>query len=144
MLVSWASTYEGKYHTTRPLSEKKGTVMAESVLSKLKALDAEAAKLAEERTKLLGKAKDEAMTAVQTAIEALNALGYDYRIVEGRAVPASTGRKGTRTLQVGAVCPVCKLATNPPHDARSRVHRSQAEKKPLTTDELAANHYTKL
>ena len=47
-----------------------------SVLDKLKALD-------EERAKLLEDAKKEALEAAHRAIADLNALGFDFRLVEG-------------------------------------------------------------
>ena len=49
-----------------------------SVLDQLKSLD-------EQRTKLLEGAKKEALEAAQKAIADLNALGFDFRLVEGPA-----------------------------------------------------------
>ena len=53
-----------------------------SVLDKLKALD-------DQRAKLLEDAKKEALEAVHKAIADLNALGFDYRLVEGPGTSAA-------------------------------------------------------
>jgi CRP-like cAMP-binding protein len=67
--------------------------MTESVLAKLKKLD-------EQREQLIADAKKEALDAAQRAIDELNALGFNYRIVEGGS---STRRAttGTRTRRSG-------------------------------------------
>ena len=62
-----------------------------SVLDKLKALD-------EERAKLLEDAKKEALEAAHKAIEDLNELGFDYRLVEGPTT--STARKPQGAFRV--------------------------------------------
>lgn len=110
--------------------------MAVSVLDKLKALDAE-------RAKLLNDAKKEAMDKVEAAINDLNSLGFNYRITEvaGRSSTGGEARKGTRTPS-NKPCPICNFLTEPPHDARK--HRSQAEKKPFTAEECAALGMTKV
>ena len=57
-----------------------------------------------ERTALFESAKDEALRKAHQAIEDLNALGLNYRLVEGVA-PAgskSAGKKPQQTSQAGA------------------------------------------
>jgi hypothetical protein len=57
-----------------------------------------------ERTALFETAKDEALRNGHQAIEDLNALGLNYRLVEG-AAPAgskSAGKKPEQTSQAGA------------------------------------------
>ena len=63
-----------------------------SVLDKLKALD-------EERAKLLDDAKKEALEAAHKAIADLNALGFDFRLVEGPST--STARRPPRERSEG-------------------------------------------
>jgi hypothetical protein len=88
-------------------------------------------KLDDRRIKLLGEAKQEALQRVHEAISALNALGFNYRIVE----KSSERRGGARQRSEGP-CPICAFKTNPPHDGRK--HRSQGDKKkPFSAQELA-------
>lgn len=105
-----------------------------NVLDELKRLDAE-------RDKLITKAKGDALKNAEDAIESLNALGFNYRLVEGgstrRAAPSA--RTGTRTPKEGP-CPICNFRTDPPHDRRS--HRSQKVKAPFTKEELAERGLT--
>jgi hypothetical protein len=113
-----------------------------SVLDKLKALDAE-------RVKLLEDAKKEALEAAHKAIADLNALGFDFRLVEGPST--STGRKPPRERSEGQTptrqardvpCPICEFKTEPHHDGRA--HRSQEPKRAFTEEELAERGLTKL
>lgn len=102
-----------------------------TALDRIKQLD-------EERERLLSEAKGEALSRANEAVDALNALGFTYRLTEGgrRAAPAET-RKGTRSVNAERPCPICGFQTTPPHDARA--HRSQGEtKKPFTADDLTA------
>lgn len=107
--------------------------MANDVLTKLKKLD-------EEREKLLTEAHDEALAAANAAIASLNELGFTYQLVEGsraRSTMPSESRKGTRAIDPNKSCPICKIVTSPPHDARHKLHRAQGQnKKPLTDQEL--------
>ena len=62
-----------------------------SVLDEIKKLD-------EQRAKLLSDAKKEALSAAQDAVKELNALGFNYRLVqaEGATTPTGTRRAGIR------------------------------------------------
>ena len=113
-----------------------------SVLDKLKALD-------EERAKLLEGAKKEALEAAHRAIADLNALGFDYRLVEGHS--ASTARRPPRERTEGEAptrqardvpCPICEFRTEPHHDRRA--HRSQEPKRPFTEEELSEKGLAKV
>ncbi len=98
-----------------------------SPLQKLRQLD-------KQREKILEGAKQEALAVVEQALEALNSLGFSFRLTE--AAPRKTAKKAkklTRTVK-DAPCPVCGFKTNPPHDGRG--HRSQETKKPFTAAEL--------
>ena len=56
-----------------------------------------------ERTALFESAKDEALRKAHQAIEDLNALGLNYRLVEGAAPGSkSAGKKQRQTSQAGA------------------------------------------
>ena len=84
-------------------------------LERIKQLD-------KERSSLLDTAKKTALVAANQAITALNALGFNYRLISASAKTASTkrksdSRKGTRRVK-DAPCPICKFKTAPPHDAR--------------------------
>jgi hypothetical protein len=102
-------------------------------------------KLDEERAKLLESAKSDALARAEEAINELNALGFDYGLVE----PARATARKTRTARKGMVpdhhpkgtCPICEYATKPPHDKRS--HRAQTRKKPFTDAELAERNLVK-
>lgn len=111
--------------------------MAEkSVISKIRELEAQKAKLVDE-------AKAEALATVNGGIADLQELGFEYHLVEGamrRATPSGE-RKGTRTVK-DEPCPICGWKTNPPHDRRS--HRTQEPKRPFTAAELAAKGLTKV
>jgi hypothetical protein len=113
-----------------------------SVLDKLKALD-------EERAKLLDDAKKEALEAAHRAIADLNALGFDFRLVEGSGT--STERKLPRDRSEGEAskrqardlpCPICEFKTEPHHDGRA--HRSQEPKRPFTEEELSERGLAKV
>ena len=96
--------------------------MAKSVLEQLKELDAQ-------RQRLMEGAMAEAMAAMNSALEGVNALGRRFRLVED----AGAGRKGTRQVR-DTPCKICGYKTRPPHDARR--HRAQKTKKPFTNGEL--------
>ena len=106
-----------------------------SPLERIKQLD-------EERAKLLEEAKKEALNNATQAVSALNALGFKYQLTEeadGSRPGKSSGagnRMGTRTVKPGTICPICKFATNPPHDGRR--HPRKEPKRPFTDDELQA------
>lgn len=101
--------------------------VAETILEKLKKLDAE-------RSKLLEGAKTEALAKANQAVEELNAIGFSYELVENKGEKPRKARKVDHAPK--GTCPICKYSTNPPHDARS--HRAQqSHKKPFTDDELA-------
>ena len=113
-----------------------------SVLDKLKALD-------EERAKLLEDAKTEALDKAHKAIADLNALGFDFRLVEGSST--SKARRPPRERSEGEApkrqardlpCPICEFKTTPHHDGR--MHRSQKAKKPFTVEELMEKGLTKV
>ena len=113
-----------------------------SVLDKLKALD-------DERAKLLEGAKKEALETAHKAIADLNALGFDFRLVEGHST--STARRPSRERTEGEAlrrqtkdlpCPICEFRTTPHHDGRA--HRSQEPKRAFTEPELAERGLTKV
>lgn len=64
----------------------------------------------------------------------LDELGYGDLEKPSAAKPPA--RK--KATGIAAVCQVCGFGTTPPHDQRFRVHKEQAEKKPLTPAELKA------
>lgn len=101
-----------------------------STLEQLKKLD-------DERAKIFGQAKQEALAAAKEAVSALNALGLRYQLVERYG----TAPKITRRRRKDAPCPICKFKTSPPHDRRA--HRSQRRKTPLTKQELARLGYAR-
>ena len=113
-----------------------------SVLDKIKALD-------EERAKLLEDAKNEALEAAHKALAELNALGFNYRLVEGSGTSTARGlrkehsegeapKRQARDLP----CPICEFKTTPRHDGRA--HRSQQPKKPFTNAELTERGLTRV
>jgi hypothetical protein len=113
-----------------------------SVLDKLKALD-------EQRAKLLEDAKKEALDKAHKAIAELNALGLNYRLVEGSG--PSTARRQPRERTKGEApkrqardvpCLICEFKTEPHHDGRA--HRSQEPKRPFTEEELAERGLAKV
>jgi len=101
-----------------------------SVIDQIRALD-------EQKAKLLDGAKSEALGAAQQAIEALNSLGFNYRLIEGSR-RSSGDRKGTRKVS-GGPCPICGFKTTPAHDGRA--HPAQETKEPFTAAELNERGY---
>jgi hypothetical protein len=100
--------------------------MAEkSAIQRIKELD-------EERARIFGQAKQEALDRAEQAVAQLNALGLSYQLVNGAEGKAKRP-KAKRSIQA-TVCPICEFQTNPPHDGRS--HRSQKKKSAFTTAEL--------
>ena len=114
--------------------------MAITYMDQLKKLDEQQANIEQQRQKLQAAAHDEGMKAVTTAIEALNDLGYSYRVMETKGPKMVTPKKGTGTgtgkgtMAIGKVCPICQFATNPPHDKRA--HKNQPTKRPFTAEEM--------
>ena len=105
--------------------------MARSAVEQIRELD-------QQRAKLIAAAKSEAIKKVDRALQELNQLGFNYRIVaDGHRMPigrkARAGRKRGRISKVA--CKICKFRTVPPHDART--HRGQSKKAPFTSKELA-------
>lgn len=104
--------------------------------------------LDEERGRIMGMAKEEALGRANEAIRALNDLGFNYRLSEGAPNRRSTdraqgSRKGTRQVNAERPCPICGFRTDPPHDARA--HRAQGNKKrAFTADELSAKGMRKV
>ena len=97
--------------------------------------------LDEERTRLLDHARKEALDKAGRAVDELNALGFQYRLVESGSRASDRGsRKGTRRVK-DAPCPICNFKTMPPHDGRA--HRSQNPKKPFTAEELSSRGFRK-
>lgn len=108
-----------------------------SVLSQLRTLD-------QQRRKLLGQAKTEALANAQAAVDDLNNLGFNYRLIESARKSAGGSRKtrkGTRSVK-DAPCPICNFKTTPPHDGRA--HRNQTRKAPFTAEELVAKGLKKV
>lgn len=99
-------------------------------------------KIDEERGKLLGEAKDEALGRANSAVADLRDLGFSYSLTNG-ATPAPKGngsRKGTRTVNPDRACPICGLRTVPGHDARA--HRLQGSvKTAFTAGEMISRGY---
>jgi hypothetical protein len=99
-------------------------------------------KLREEEAKLLETAKSEALAKTNEGIEELQALGFEYELVE--PAQAKAPRKARVAGKIDhtpkGTCPICEFATKPPHDKRS--HRSQTKKKPFTDAELTAKGMT--
>jgi len=97
-----------------------------------------------ERASLLDTAKRAALDAANSAITALNSLGFSYRLIERATTPARRtsrkARRGTGKIK-NAPCPICQFKTKPPHDARR--HRGQKKKRPFTAQELTAMGYAK-
>ena len=104
--------------------------MAKSVADQLRALD-------EQRGKILGQAKEEALKRAQVAVDELNSLGFSYslRSSNSRRGLRAGSRIGTRQVNPDRPCPICGFRTDPPHDARR--HRGQPNKKVFTADELS-------
>ena len=98
----------------------------QSVIDRIKQLDAE-------KAKLLDAAKRGALKKVEDAIGELHSLGFtNYRLQEVDADPGP--RKIRRPASPDRECQICRFKTIPSHD--SRKHRSQAVKKPFTDAEL--------
>jgi hypothetical protein len=109
-----------------------------SALDRIRQLD-------EERKRIMEEAKGEALARANEAVDALNALGFNYRLASGgegggtgRRATSEGGRKGTRQVNPNRPCPICGFRTEPPHDARR--HRGQDPKRPFSEEELQANH----
>ena len=79
------------------------------------------------------KVKTETLRKIKQALNELNKLGFDYRVVVNSRVDERV-RRITRTLE-SAPCRICGFRTVRPHDARA--HRGQAKKAPFTRKELA-------
>jgi hypothetical protein len=94
--------------------------MATSVLDHIRAVEHEKVKV-----------KTETLRKVRQALNELNKLGFDYRVVGNGSFSESIRR---RSLQ-DAPCKICGFRTLRPHDARA--HRGQAKKAPFTRKELA-------
>lgn len=102
--------------------------MSEAVFDKIRDLDAQKATLVEE-------AKEAALGKARAAIEALNELGFDYRLAREDELKKAGGRGGSRKARADQDCAVCGFQTIPPHDGRA--HRHQIEKLPFSEEELA-------
>lgn len=91
-------------------------------------------RLQEEIATVQAEAKGQLIARATEAIEELNRMGLDYRLVQGGV--RARGRKAMiRQTDPSRPCPVCKFRTVPHHDARS--HRAQGRtKKPFTATEL--------
>jgi predicted metalloprotease len=122
--------------------------MAISFADQSKKIDEEIRALEAKKQEIQAKAHDEGMKAVIAAIEALNDLGYSYRVVETKGPKLVTPKKAVGTgsgkgaIAAGKVCPICEFATNPPHDKRA--HKNQVTKQPFTAEELSARGLTRI
>ena len=96
--------------------------MATSVLDHIRAAEHQKAQV-----------KTETLRKVKQALNELNKLGFDYRVVRNGRV-SEIGRRSSRTLG-NVPCRICGFRTLRPHDARA--HRGQAKKAPFTRKELA-------
>jgi hypothetical protein len=110
--------------------------MAEkSASQRIKELDAE-------RASILEHAKGEALQKANYAIEELNSLGFNYRLVNGHEkAKATKGGTSKRSIK-DAPCPICGFQTAPPHDGRT--HRSQKKKAAFTASELRERELVKV
>ena len=99
-----------------------------------------------EKSKLLDEAKTTALEIANNAIAELNELGFTYQLIEGgKRNSTAPSRIGTRAISADKICPICKIVTDPPHDARHKLHRAQGQnKKPLTDAELSSAGLTKV
>jgi uncharacterized protein YfaQ (DUF2300 family) len=112
--------------TATPKPEKK---MA-SVLDQLKELD-------KKRAELLSNATAELKKKAEDAISELNALGFNYRLVEDDQKPSKGKGGGAGKPRQKKDCTICKFGTEPHHDGRHPAHRDQGEnKKPFTASQL--------
>ena len=94
-------------------------------------------KLKEEITTLQGSAKDELLMEIRSKIAELNELGFSYELTSGVRSQAQRKRNPDRP------CPVCKIVTDPPHDARAHRGQGRKTKKPFTAAELKELGYTR-
>jgi hypothetical protein len=102
----------------------------ETPVQKLARLDAE-------RAEILASAKADALQKANEAVGELNALGFHYLLCEEGEKPTGS-KKGEQT----GPCTICKFLTNPPHGGRT--HKSQAEKRPFTDEELSQRRLTRV
>ena len=102
--------------------KKRKAYMATSVLDRIRAVEHQKVKV-----------KTETLRKVKQALNELNKLGFDYRVV-GNGRVRETVRRSSRTLK-NVPCKICGFRTVRPHDARA--HRGQAKKAPFTRKELA-------
>lgn len=118
-------------------SSVRGTgssVSGNDALQRIRELD-------QERASLMEEAKGHALAAANEAVEQLNGLGFNYRLVQDmpagiRRAIGSDDRKPRRPLNPDRPCPICGFTTNPPHDARA--HRNQGvNKQAFTAEELS-------
>ena len=108
--------------------------MAEAARDKPSALE-RVLKIDADRKKLIDEAKDIALKQVSDAVDQLNSLGFDYRVVAG--APVNTPRVSRPAARVASATPHCSICDVDGHDARS--HKSQGRAKRLfTAHELAA------
>ncbi len=103
--------------------------------------------LDEERAQIFDQAKEEALDKANEAVAALNALGLNYRLVDGEPQIRKGKAPGKAPVSTkGAVrdapCSICGYKTSPPHDARA--HRGQTKKKAFTAAELKDKGLTKV
>jgi hypothetical protein len=96
--------------------------MATSVLDRIRSVEHQKAKV-----------KTETLRKIKQALNELNKLGFDYRVV-GNGRVSETVRISSRMLK-SAPCRICGFRTVRLHDARA--HRGQAKKAPFTRKELA-------
>src|SRR5262245_44776581 len=104
--------------------------MIRSAVNKIRQLDAQ-------RAKLIAAAKSEALKKVAKALQELNDLGFNYKLVTDgdRQLAFKKAKKGRGKGRVTkGACKICGFSTIPPHDART--HRGQSKKAPLTNEEL--------
>jgi single-stranded DNA-specific DHH superfamily exonuclease len=94
-----------------PVHQQEDYMAKENVLERLKKLD-------EEREKLVESALGEALKEAEAAVQQLNLLGYNYQLVDA-SKPQKKGTDKKRETKLGTVCPVCEVATDPPHDKRT-------------------------
>ena len=94
--------------------------------------------LEHQREQLIQSAHDEAIECINTAIDTLKALGYQYTLVGKKKPP----RKSKAPTAPNKPCPICEFATAPPHDKRH--HRSQEQVAPFNDDDLREKRMRRL
>lgn len=97
----------------------------------------------------IGGREKRGLEAAHRAIADLNALGFNFRLVEGPGTSKAgkppkerTEGEASRRQTKDLPCPICQFRTEPHHDGRA--HRSQEPKRPFTEEELSEKGLAKV